>query len=53
MKNLQEDIKNQDFKKVYLLYGEEKYLLQQYRNKLEKALIPEGDTMNFSLFQGK
>ena len=23
MKNLQEDIKNQDFKKVYLLYGEE------------------------------
>ena len=53
MKNLQEDIKNQDFKKVYLLYGEEKYLLQQYRNKLEKALVPEGDTMNFSLFQGK
>ena len=53
MKNLQEDIQNQNFKKVYLLFGEEKYLLQQYRNKLEKALVPEGDTMNFSLFQGK
>ena len=24
MKNLQEDIKNQNFKKVYLLWGEEK-----------------------------
>ena len=42
MKNLQEDIKNQDFKKVYLLYGEEKYLLQQYRNKLEKAWFRKG-----------
>ena len=53
MKNLQEDIQNQDFKKVYLLYGEEKYLLQQYKSRLEKALVPEGDTMNFSAFQGK
>ena len=51
MKNLQEDIRNQNFKKVYLLFGEEKYLLQQYKTKLEKALVPEGDTMNFSVFQ--
>ena len=53
MKNLQEDIQKQNFKKVYLLYGEEKYLLQQYKDRLQKALVPEGDTMNFSLFQGK
>ena len=26
MKSLQEDIKNQDFKKVYLLCGEEDYI---------------------------
>ena len=53
MKNLQEDIQKQNFKKVYLLYGEEKYLLQQYKDRLQKALVPEDDTMNFSLFQGK
>ena len=29
MKSLQEDIKNRDFKKVYLLFGEEAYLKQQ------------------------
>ena len=29
MKSLQEDIKNQDFKKVYLLCGEEDYLKKQ------------------------
>ena len=41
MKSLQEDIKNQDFKQVYLLYGEENYLKQQYKEKLKKALVQE------------
>lgn len=53
MKGLQEDIKNQDFKRVYLLYGEENYLKQQYKGKLKKALIQEEDSMNFSMFEGK
>ena len=53
MKSLQEDIKNQDFKRVYLLYGEENYLKQQYKEKLKRALIQEEDNMNFSLFEGK
>lgn len=53
MKSLQEDIKNQDFKQVYLLYGEENYLKQQYKQKLKKALIQEDDSMNFSMFEGK
>jgi len=35
MKSLQEDIKNQDFKKVYLLCGEEDYLKKQYKEKLK------------------
>ena len=38
MKSLQEDIKNQDFKQVYLLYGEESYLKQQYKEKLKKDI---------------
>ena len=53
MKSLQEDIKNQDFKQVYLLYGEENYLKQQYKEKLKKALVQEDDSMNFSMFEGK
>ena len=50
MKSLQEDIKNQEFKKVYLLCREEDYLKKQYKEKLKTALVPDGDTMNFSAF---
>ena len=53
MKRIQEDIKNGTFCKMYLLYGEEAYLKQQYKQKLLKALIPEDDTMNFNHFEGK
>ena len=53
MKSLQEDIKNQDFKKVYLFCGEEAYLKQQYKHRMKAALLPEDDSMNFSLFEGK
>ena len=31
MKNIQADIKSGNFKQVYLLYGEEAYLKQQYK----------------------
>lgn len=53
MKSIQEDIKNMEFKKVYLLYGEECYLKQQYKKKLLEALMPEDDTMNTGFFEGK
>lgn len=53
MKSIDNDIKTGEYKKVYLLYGEESYLIRQYRDKLLKALVPEGDTMNFSAFEGK
>ncbi len=52
MKTIDNDIKAQDFKKVYLLYGQERYLIKQYRDKLVKAMVNEGDTMNFSSFEG-
>ena len=48
MKTIREDIKGGNFKKVYLLYGEEAYLRNQYRDLLIRALVPEGDTMNFT-----
>lgn len=53
MKNLNEDIKTGSFKQVYLLYGDERYLKNQYKSKLKKAILPEDDTMNFSSFEGK
>jgi DNA polymerase-3 subunit delta len=53
LKNIQADIKSGNFKQAYLLYGEEAYLKQQYKHNLEKALNPDGDTMNFSHYEGK
>ena len=52
MKTIDNDIKRQEFKKVYLLYGEERYLIRQYRDKLKNALASPDDTMNFSSFEG-
>lgn len=52
MKTIDNDIKFGQLKKVYLLYGEERYLVRQYRDKLKKALTSPDDTMNFSAFEG-
>ena len=43
MKNLNEDLKTGNIKQAYLLYGEEAYLKKQYRDRLTKAVLPEGD----------
>lgn len=53
MKMIDEDIKSNEFKNIYLLYGEEAYLKRQYKEKLVHALVTEGDTMNFSSYEGK
>ena len=53
MKSLNEDLKTGTFKQVYFLYGEENYLKKQYRDRLKKALIPEGDRMNYAYYEGK
>ena len=53
MKTIDEDIKSGQFKTVYLLYGQEAYLKKQYKDKLKKALVADGDNMNFSAYEGK
>ena len=53
MRTIDEDIKKGTFQTAYLLYGEEAYLKQQYKNKLKHALWQEGDTMNAAFYQGK
>lgn len=50
---IDEDIKTGQFQNIYLLYGEEAYLKRQYKEKLVHALVTEGDTMNFSSYEGK
>lgn len=53
MKSLNEDLKNGQLKQLYLLYGEEAYLRKQYRDRLKKALVADGDTMNYAYYEGK
>ena len=53
MKQINEDIKQQNFKHAYLLYGEERYLIRQYRARLKTALCGDGDTMNTHIYEGK
>ncbi len=53
MKRIAQDIKSGQFSRLYLLYGEEAYLRRQYRDNLRKALVPEEDTMNCSVYSGK
>ena len=52
MITIQNDIKDNRLKNVYLLYGEERYLVLQYRDKLLNAMGATGDEMNFSRFEG-
>lgn len=51
-KQLNEDITNQNFKRCYLIYGDEAYLRLQNRDKLVKALDGGGSSMNFSKYEG-
>lgn len=53
MEQLLQDIKQKTYKNIYLLCGEEAYLRNQYKKKLKEALVAEGDTMNYSYYEGK
>lgn len=53
MKTIDADIRDNQYKPCYLLYGEERYLIHMYRDKLKKALNPDGDTMNYAAYEGK
>lgn len=53
MKRINQDISNNNFSKLYLLYGDEAYLRNQYRDKLISALVSSDDAMNYSAYHGK
>ena len=52
MQTLNQDIRERSFRPVYLLYGEESFLKNSYKNRLKEA-IAGGDAMNISSFEGK
>ncbi|MFT4106217.1 MAG: DNA polymerase III subunit delta [Lacrimispora sp.] len=52
MQTLALDIKNHSYRSVYLIYGEEAFLKNSYKNQM-KAAIAGDDTMNFNQFFGK
>lgn len=53
MQRINNDIKSGQFKPVYLLFGEERYLRKQYRDKLKNALCAPDDNMNNHFYDGK
>ncbi len=53
MQRINNDIKSGNFQPVYLLFGEERYLRRQYKDKLKNALCAPDDTMNSHYFEGK
>ena len=44
------DIENGKFERVYLICGDEPYLVRYYKNRLKKAIIPEDESMNYAYF---
>lgn len=45
-------IEENRFSGVYLLCGNEKYLIEQYRRKLTEALVSPDDSMNLGIYRG-
>jgi DNA polymerase-3 subunit delta len=53
MQNIKEDIKRNQYKPVYLLYGTEDYLKKLYKSKLKDGILGNSDDMNYTYYEGK
>lgn len=53
MQRITQDIKTGQLQQIYLLYGEEAYLIRQYRDRLLDAMLGGGDKMNVNRYEGK
>lgn len=51
MKEIRRQIKEREFHKVYLLTGDESYLILQAKQLLLHALVADGDEMNYAVFE--
>lgn len=53
MKEIEKDIESRNFKKAYLIYGEEDYLIKKYTELLKKNVPDEANAvMNTDVFDG-
>ena len=52
MKKIKQHIKEDRYPNIYLLYGEEHYLVRTYKNMLKEAICQE-ESMNYSYYEGK
>ena len=52
MQILNQDIKDKTFRRVYLLFGDEPFLVNSYKKRLREAIAGD-DTMNYNYFEGK
>lgn len=52
MQTLNQDIRTGNFRRVYLLFGEESFLVSSYKKRLKEAIAGE-DSMNYNYFEGK
>ena len=52
LKGLKEQIQKGQIGKLYLFYGEERFLIQLYEQRIKKALLlPEDEMMNLDVMQ--
>lgn len=52
MKVLNNDLKTSTFKSIYVLSGDDAFLINSYKKRLKTAIIGD-DSMNFAYFEGK
>ncbi|MBP5625130.1 MAG: DNA polymerase III subunit delta [Lachnospiraceae bacterium] len=52
MGQIRDDIKQKNFKNIYLLYGEEAFLRIYNKKALRDALVSPDDSLNYSYFEG-
>lgn len=52
MQTLNQDIRERSFRRAYLLFGDEPFLINSYKKRLKEAIIGD-DTMNFNYYEGK
>lgn len=54
MKELDKDIKSKKFKRAYLLFGDERYLVNSYKEKLCSAIVYKStELMNMNIYDGQ
>lgn len=52
MSRLNDELKANTYRNIYLFFGEEAFMRNTYKRALVKRLVAEGDNLNYSYFEG-